>query len=170
MPSKTTAPAGSLTTRQGRTARTLTPRQRRTGPSMTDDTRTPSLTAGVTLNAVAALVGGQETFTREQVAYLIALAYRSGMAASYEEDVAELHVSWQTRAERQRVYERRVAQRMKEMEAGAAREASRRRSVVSMPAGPWPPVVKPGTGRNSDRRRAQSPAPDGSRSSGGEAA
>lgn len=51
------------------------------------------IAAGITLNAAAALPR-QQTFSRAQVAYLIELAYRTGLTARRAYDIGELHASW----------------------------------------------------------------------------
>lgn len=82
----------------------------------------PRLSAGVTLRAADALRNGQETFTADQVAYLLHLAYESGRTATYLGDLAELYANWeahrhewqrtaeQRRAERRAVYDRYAAE------------------------------------------------------------
>jgi len=78
------------------------------------------LTAGNTINASRALPR-QRTFTREQVGYLMHLAYESGRTATYREGLAELHSVWEDRAERRRTYEGLVADRIAAYTAAAER-------------------------------------------------
>lgn len=111
-------------------------------------------TAGVTLKAVAALAR-QWAFTREQVVYLMALAYDSGRTAAYREDLAELHSVWEDRAERRRTYAQVVARRHAEMAESAAREAryraSRPQPLRNLLDGmEWPAVAAPGSGRPAE--------------------
>lgn len=85
----------------------------------------PTLTAGVTLRAVEALETGQQTFTRAQVAYLLALAYDSGRTAAYREDLAEMHSTWEDRDERRRTYLERIAERLESYATAGERINSR---------------------------------------------
>src|SRR5918995_1852441 len=78
--------------------------------------RTTSYEAGHVLSAADALAGGQETFTREQVAQLVAMAFDSGRTSTWLEDIAETVSVWEDRAEARATYEERVQQRIKEME------------------------------------------------------
>lgn len=73
-------------------------------------------TAGSVLSAVEALDAVQQTFTRAQVGQLIAMAYDSGRTAGFRADLAELHSTWEDRAERRKTYEEKVSQRLAEME------------------------------------------------------
>ncbi|MEU4772942.1 hypothetical protein [Micromonospora sp. NPDC023644] len=79
---------------------------------------TPS--AGGILAAADALQGPQQTFNREQVAYLMHLAYESGRTAEYVADVAELHATWARHPQQRTTAEERYQQRMAEMPACAA--------------------------------------------------
>lgn len=113
------------------------------------------LTAGVTLKAARALPR-QRTFTREQVAYIVALAYDSGRTATYREDLAEMHSVWEDRAEMRRTYEQVVARRLADLEESAAREARYQASRPKPMRNPldgvdWPPVATPGAGLPPDR-------------------
>lgn len=54
----------------------------------------PYSVAGITLSAVEAIQGGQETFTKEQVAYLFGLAYEIGRRHTLAEDLAETIANW----------------------------------------------------------------------------
>lgn len=53
-----------------------------------------TLQPGVTLAACHALTGPQELFTRAQVAYLIDLAYQTGLAHGRAYDEAQLLTGW----------------------------------------------------------------------------
>lgn len=91
-------------------------------------------TPGVTLKAVASMAppqaGGQETFTREQVAYIAALAYASGANsdAALSPPFAPLPVT----------PEQRVQQRIADMEVGAQRE--REWWAARLAIRPLPPI------------------------------
>lgn len=76
--------------------------------------------AGGILAAADALTSGQETFTRDQVAYLLRLAYDSGRTAQYVGDIAELHADWARHPQQRATAEERYQQRMAEMAASAA--------------------------------------------------
>lgn len=77
---------------------------------------TPS--AGVTLAAAEALQDPtRETFTREQVAYLMRLAYDSGRTATYLDDIARIHCTGLDNAFLRRTYEQRVADELADIEA-----------------------------------------------------
>lgn len=94
------------------------------------------LTAGTTLRAVAAL-RTHRTFTADQTAYLMALAYDSGRTCAYREDLAEMHSVWEDHADRRRTYEQRVADRMAEMDRSARARAEREgRPYRIHPGGP----------------------------------
>ncbi|MGN9802041.1 hypothetical protein [Micromonospora sp. L32] len=96
---------------------------------------TPS--AGGILAAASALQGPQQTFTREQVAYLMHLAYESGRTATYLEDVAELHATWARNPIHRPTAEQRYQERMAEMDAlGQARAAAEGRPYRIHPGGP----------------------------------
>lgn len=79
---------------------------------------TPS--AGGILAAADALQGPQQTFTREQVAYLMHLAYDSGRTARHLDDVAELHAGWARHPRQANAAQQRYRERMAEMAAQAA--------------------------------------------------
>ncbi|MFI6759439.1 hypothetical protein ACIBF5_09900 [Micromonospora sp. NPDC050417] len=81
----------------------------------------PVTTAGITLRAVDAIESGQQTFTREQAAYLMHLAFDAGRTATHLEDVAEVHCAAQDNATMRATYEAKVAVRMAEMSAAADR-------------------------------------------------
>lgn len=93
-------------------------------------------TPGVTLAAVEAL-RIQQTFTREQVAYLMALAYESGRAQAAGEDLAETIACWTEHPLPSLTREQRVAQRMAEMDRLARAQAAREgRPYRLHPGGP----------------------------------
>lgn len=77
--------------------------------------------AGTILAAADALRSGRQTFTGQQVAFLLSLAYDSGRTATYREDVAEMHSVWEDRRAMRRTYEERVAERMAAYAAAAER-------------------------------------------------
>lgn len=79
---------------------------------------TPS--AGGILAAADALRGPQQTFTREQVAYLLHLAYDAGRTARYVADVAELHAGWARHPHQRTTADERYAERMAQFAACAA--------------------------------------------------
>ncbi|MEQ4301581.1 hypothetical protein ABNF97_09340 [Plantactinospora sp. B6F1] len=106
-----------------------------------------TLTAGVTLNATASIRDGQTTYTREQVAYLVALAYESGRAHAVTEDMAEVAACWAEFAEPRLSREQRVTARLAEMAAGVEREARRPRDrthAAIYEVMEWPDVAVPG--------------------------
>ncbi|MEU4570804.1 hypothetical protein [Micromonospora sp. NPDC023956] len=80
---------------------------------------TPS--AGGILAAADALHSPQQTFTRDQVAYLMHLAYDSGRTAHHLEDVARLHCTGIDNAFLRRTHEQRVADEIADMTARAER-------------------------------------------------
>lgn len=93
--------------------------------------------AGVTLRVVDALHGPQQTFTRDQVAYLISLAYQAGRRHAAADDLAEMVGCWQEYAEAPRTREQRVADRMAEMDRLARIRAAREgRPYRIHPGGP----------------------------------
>lgn len=102
------------------------PRQGATHPTTHTTTEgdlmstTPS--AGGILAAADALRGPQQTYTREQVAYLLRLAYDSGRTATYLDDLAQWHCTWADRPFLRRTYEQRVADETADMAARAARQ------------------------------------------------
>jgi hypothetical protein len=76
--------------------------------------------AGGVLTAVDALQDpARQTFTREQVAYLLRLAYDSGRTAAYVGDLAELHADWARHPLQQVTAVERYADRMAEFEIAA---------------------------------------------------
>lgn len=78
---------------------------------------TPS--AGGILAAVDA-IHGQQTYTREQVTYLTALAYRAGRVHAAAEDIAEDVACWREYAHPLTSREQRIAERLAEMAGQAA--------------------------------------------------
>ena len=73
-------------------------------------------TAGGILAAAAALQDPtRQTFNREQVAYLMHLAYDAGRTATYLDDIAELHAGWARNRDPQPTAEQRYEQRLAEM-------------------------------------------------------
>lgn len=79
---------------------------------------TPS--AGGILAAADAIRGPQTTYTREQVAYLMHLAYLSGATARHLGDINEMTKTWATHPHQRITAEQRHAERMAEMAAHAA--------------------------------------------------
>ncbi len=124
------------------------PERERVGNS----TPTP-LSPGTTLAACEALTGGQELFTRDQVAYYSALAYRSGAAAAHRDDIAELTMTWERNPTPRESYETRVAQRLAQMTETAV-------PFADAPDDDWPEVTAPGTGDLSTLVSVY-PCPDG---------
>lgn len=83
----------------------------------------PSLSPGATLSACRALTAGQESYTPEQVAYLIALAYETGRRHRWDEDMAEIWAEQDpprrctiVRPRAKKALNRRKAERMAEYE------------------------------------------------------
>jgi len=101
-----------------------------TGDKQADETFTQSTgrgdfpAAGEVLAAVDEL-RSQQSFTRDQVARLMQLAFDSGRYAGYKEDLAELREVWASRAEQRESYEQRVTGRIADMERCAAHLAVR---------------------------------------------
>jgi hypothetical protein len=110
----------------------------------------PNPRAGVTLKAVAALTDPNvQHFTREQVAYLIHLAFLSGAEHRRAFDHAELIAAWDVNTTPLRTREQRIAWEMAEYERLAdlklARDAYADRVAVNpWPNCPWPEVAVPG--------------------------
>jgi hypothetical protein len=77
--------------------------------------------AGTVLKAAAALQRGQQTFTGEQVAYLMHLAYDAGRTATILDDLAQVHASFAAHSWRQ-TYEQWVTAQIAAMEATADRQ------------------------------------------------
>lgn len=84
---------------------------------------TKHLTAGTTLRAIDAIRSPQQTYTRDQVAYLMHLAYLSGRTTRALDDLAELHGTWAEHREPRITREQRVAERIADMEQAARRAA-----------------------------------------------
>ncbi|MDG4792086.1 hypothetical protein O7626_40430 [Micromonospora sp. WMMD1102] len=105
------------------------------------------LTAGITLNAVGSIANGQQTYTRDQVSYLVSLAYETGRTHGATEDMAEVVACWAEFAEPRATRQQRTAARLAEMKAGHEREQRRppnqwmRRVYDDME---WPEVAVPG--------------------------
>jgi hypothetical protein len=122
----------------------------------------PNPRAGVTLKAVDALRDTNvQHFTREQVAYLMHLAFLSGAEHRRAHDVAELMATWDekfpgpgrctvVRPHTKRIRDLRKAARMAEYDRIAdlkrAREAYDRPSANPWPDCEWPEVARPGSG------------------------
>ncbi len=103
------------------------------GDRQTTGREEPAITAGVTLKAVEAL-DEQGAFTRAQVAYLIALAYESGLVQGHRDlaehldaarGMAEIADCWAEHAQPRASREQRVARRHREMAEGVRREQKR---------------------------------------------
>ena len=103
-------------------------------------------TAGGILAAADALQDPtRQTFTREQVAYLLHLSYDSGRTAQVVGDLAELHAGWARHPIQQATAEERYQERMAEMAASAVQV----NAELGRPAGyrydggpvPWEPEV-----------------------------
>jgi uncharacterized protein HemY len=93
----------------------------------------------------------RKTFTREQVAHLIALAFRSG--GSLARDMAENIAFWAEHPVVRRTAEQAYEQRMRRMAEGAARQAERPvRSLADLSGCEWPDVAIPGGADASNGR------------------
>jgi hypothetical protein len=127
-------------------------------------------TAGVTLKAVDALRDQDvQHFTREQVAYLMHLAFLSGAEHRRAFDLAELIATWDANSTPQQTREQRIAYEMQryaeQAELRQVREADRRPAPRDQPMRPtgvdewgnivpageapdphceWPEVAQPG--------------------------
>ncbi|MEH1013061.1 hypothetical protein V6U90_08110 [Micromonospora sp. CPCC 206060] len=103
-------------------------------------------TAGGILAATDAMRSDQQTYTREQVAYLMHLAYDSGRTARYVGDLAELHAGWARHPIQRPTAEQRYAERMAEMTAAAGQVNAElgRPAGYRYDGGPvqWEPEVK----------------------------
>ncbi len=93
----------------------------------------PNLTAGVTLKAVEALEQ-QKTFTRAQMAYLVALAYDSGLTQgradlaehlAKAESMAEIAACWDEHYQPKPTRKQRIARRHEDMRDAMWRENNR---------------------------------------------
>jgi len=79
-------------------------------------------TAGSVLAAAAALQDPtRDTYTRDQVAYLMHLAYLSGGTARHVGDIHEMTATWARHPHERATAEQRHAERMAEMTAAATR-------------------------------------------------
>jgi len=76
---------------------------------------------GTTLNAADALRSGQQSFTREQVAYLLHLAYRTGLHQNRSAGTAELVATWAAKHQRPPTRAERIAVEVAAMAAETAR-------------------------------------------------
>ncbi|MFE7868818.1 hypothetical protein ACFUYE_00500 [Micromonospora humida] len=83
-------------------------------------TRTTPTAGGVLAAAAALQDPTRETYTREQVAYLMRLAYDSGRTATHLADVARIHCASVDSGWTRKTYEQRVAEETAEMAAHAA--------------------------------------------------
>jgi len=92
---------------------------------MNSRTTPPGLDPGTTLAATTAIREGQHTFTREQAAYLVALAYHTGRLHAAAEDLAEVAACWAEYAQPRPTREQRIAARMAEMDQAARQAAAR---------------------------------------------
>ena len=81
-------------------------------------------TAGGILAASDALRGPRQLYTREQVAYLMSLAYDSGRTAALLDDLAIMHAAFAAHTWRE-TNERRVARELAEMDRAARAAAER---------------------------------------------
>jgi len=110
----------------------------------------PRITAGVTLKAVQALQDPDvQHFTREQVAYLIHLAFLSGAEHRRAHDLAELLASWDINTPPRRTRQDRIAWEMRQYieqaEMRQARDEFGRDPRLRPVADPdWPAVATPG--------------------------
>jgi hypothetical protein len=97
----------------------------------------PATSAGVTLSAVEALPDAQ-IFTRDQVAYLIHLAYLSGGRARNLLDDAELVGTFAEHITPRMAREQRIAKRRAEMDEGQACKPPPPRYWPAVMPGGWP--------------------------------
>lgn len=118
-PALTPDPAGTpaFTSRQGATHPTAST----TNTTNKGDLMSTTPSAGGILAAADALRGPQQTFNREQVAYLMHLAYDSGRTATHLADVARIHCASEDSGWMRPTYEQRVAEEIAEMSSRAAR-------------------------------------------------
>lgn len=68
-----------------------------------------TITAGGILAVTEAIRGDQQNFRRDLVAYLVAVAYRSGLAHGHAYDVAELLATWDEKQQDPPTREDRIA-------------------------------------------------------------
>jgi len=98
---------------------------------------TYAITPGGVLRAAEALQSDRESFDRNEVAYLLQLAYTSGSTDREVADVAELHATWERHGVRPLTPEERYAARMDEMaKAAAAAAEAAERPYNEHPGGP----------------------------------
>jgi hypothetical protein len=62
----------------------------------------------------------RDSYTADQVAYLMALAYASGRQASFDDELADLYRGWYARRGWRRTARERMAERMAEMQDAQA--------------------------------------------------
>lgn len=84
---------------------------------------TYAITPGGVLRASEALQSDRETFDRDEVAYLMQLAYTSGSSEREVADIAEVRATWERNAVRPLTPEERYTERMDEMAKAAAEAA-----------------------------------------------
>lgn len=120
-------------------------------------TRGPAInpTAGVTLRAVDALVIA-DTFTRDQVAYLMALAYESGRTAAFREDLAEVQVVWDASAQPRPTHEEAVTRRAASLPGHGIPVTMRGGQQSPLAVCDWPPVAEPGQVGRTELERLRS--------------
>lgn len=112
----------------------------------------PNPRAGVTLKAVDALTNPDvQHFTRDQVAYLLELAFLSGAEHRRLFDLADMLTSWEVHGPWRRTRKQRIAWEMAEYERLAdlrrARDAYAQGAVAEpWPDCEWPEVARPGNG------------------------
>jgi hypothetical protein len=99
--------------------------------------------AGLT-QIITGLLETRETFTRSQVAYLIALAFESGSRTAHREDLAEIVVDSPWAEDPRVTYERAVARRRAEAEAAYHESKKQPTQLTYLADCPWPPVAVPG--------------------------
>jgi hypothetical protein len=116
---------------------------------MSDHSGPHRLPAGVTLKAVEA-AGGQQTFDRAQVAYLIHLAFLSGAEHRRLFDAADLAATWEDNTAPRVTHEMRVAA---EMRLYAERDELRKLRE----AGRRPVRMRPGQRYGWDERQREVP-------------
>jgi hypothetical protein len=87
--------------------------------------------AGVVLRAAEALADPQALWTTDQVVYLVALAFESGLRGRLEADLAELHTQWMTNSQRAQTGQERKAALLAYYEACAEKIAAQ----MGRPAG-----------------------------------
>lgn len=88
-------------------------------------TRTTRPTAGGVLAATTAMQDPHRIYTRDEVAYLMHLAYEAGRLHAAAEDHAETAACWAEFAQPRPTREQRVAERLAEMDRVARMKALR---------------------------------------------